>query len=126
MSSPLLGVHALVKKDTAEIGYAQGVRLAINADLIKEYKIGSQTPEVLDYGNRSFPFTIDRMYIDNEYANLVLNGTTFDLIVYPSGSGAYYTADDCVITSWEMTISQDGVILESVSGEAKNVTYTSS
>ena len=119
---PLIGANAVIKKDTVAIGYAQGCRIGISADLIKEYKIGDQKPAVLEFGNRSFPVSLDMMYIDKTYANLILNGTTFDLVVLPAGSGDTYTVDDVVLTSWEMTITQDGVILESCRGEGKSIT----
>ena len=123
---PLLGKDAEIEVAGSAVGYAQGIRVGASADLIKEYKIGSQTPEVLEYGNRSFPITIDAMYIDNTYANDVLNGTKVNIVVYPEGNSSgkpKVTLGDCVITGWEQTVSQDGVILESVAAEGKTMTW---
>ncbi|MCD6528768.1 hypothetical protein J7L06_00550 [Candidatus Bathyarchaeota archaeon] len=126
MSTPLLGKDAVIMIDTTEIGYAQGVRVGISADLIKEYKIGSDKPEVLKSGNKAFSVSFDAMYIDKSYAEQVLNGAEVSVVVRPAGTGSgleEITISDVVLTSWELTISQDGVILESVEGEGKDITF---
>jgi len=126
MSSPLLGRSAVLKIDSTEVGYAQGIRVGVSADLIKEYKIGSDKPEVLESGNKTFSVSFDAMYIDKTYAEKVLNGTAVDVVIQPAGTGSgneEITISDVVLTSWEMTVSQDGVILESVEGEGKDITF---
>lgn len=107
------------------IGYAQGLTLGVDVDLVKEYKIGSDKPEVLSAGNKSFTVSIDMMYIDESYASKVKAGTEVYLVVRPAGTGAgkeEFIINNVVFNSWEETISQDGVIMESVSGEGKSVT----
>ena len=126
MSSPLLGKDAVVMIDTTEIGYAQGIRVGISADLIKEYRIGSDKPEVLSDGNKTFTVSIDMMYIDKSYAEQVLNGTAITVVIRPAGTGTgleEITINNVVLTSWELTISQDRVILETVEGEGKDITF---
>lgn len=126
MSAPLLGKDAVIMIDTTEIGYAQGVRIGISADLIKEYRIGSDTPEVLSSGNKTFTVSFDAMYVDKTYADKVLNGTEITVAVRPAGTGTgleEITINNVVLTSWELSISQDGVILESVEGEGKTITF---
>ena len=128
MSSPLLGRDAVIQIDSTDVGYAQGVRVGISVDLIKEYKIGSDKPEVLEDGNKSFTVSFDAMYIDKTYAEDVLNGTAVNVVIRPAGTGSgleEITISDVVLTSWEMTITQDGVILESVAGEGKNIAFSS-
>jgi len=126
MSTPLLGKDAVVMIDTTEIGYAQGIRVGISADLIKEYRIGSDKPEVLSDGNKTFTVSIDMMYIDKSYAEQVLNGTAITVVIRPAGTGTgleEITINNVVLTSWELTISQDRVILETVEGEGKDITF---
>ncbi|MEM1558183.1 MAG: hypothetical protein QXG12_06285 [Thermoproteota archaeon] len=120
MSTPVIGRNAVVKKGTTEIGYATGVRCSIDVDLIKEFKIGSDKPAVLESGNKSFRVTVDKMYIDNTYATDVLNGTKVSIEIQPAGAGTgkpKITISNVVFTSWELTIDQDGVVMESVEGE---------
>jgi len=115
-----------LKIDSTEVGYAQGIRVGVSADLIKEYKIGSDKPEVLESGNKTFSVSFDAMYIDKTYAENLLNGTAVDVVIQPAGTGSgneEITISDVVLTSWEMTVSQDGVILESVEGEGKDITF---
>ena len=125
MSTPVIGRNAVVLKGTTEIGYATGVRSSIDVDLIKEYKIGSDKPAILESGNKSFKITIDKMYIDNAYAQDVLNGAKVNIEVRPRGSGTglpKIVYNNVVFTSWDLTIDQDGVVMESVEGEGDGVT----
>jgi len=126
MSTPLLGRNAVVLKGATEIGYATGIRASIDVDLIKAFKLGSDKPAVLESGNKSFTVRIDKMYIDSTYATDVLNGTKVAIDVLPAGSGAgkpKITLTNVVLTGWDLTIDQDGVIMESVEGEADGITF---
>jgi len=123
---PFLGRNAVVLKDATEIGYCEGVTVGIDADLIKEYALGDDKPQVLESGNKSFTVDIDHMYIDNAFANDVLNGTAVAIEVRPEGTGTgkpKITVNDVILNSWELSIEQDGVEMESVSGEGKSLTF---
>ena len=126
MSEPLIGRSAVVQIDSEDVGYAQGVTLSIDADLIKEYKIGDDKPAVLEAGNKTITVRIDKMYIDKTYAEKVYNGTSVSIVIRPAGSEAgneEITVSNVVLTSFEMTVTQDGVIMERVEGEGKSVTF---
>jgi hypothetical protein len=126
MSVPLIGREAVVKKDNVEIGYLTGLTLGIDIDLIKAYKIGSDKPIVLSAGNKTFTLRIDKMYIDNAYASDVLGGTPVSIEVQPAGTGVgkpKITLSNVVFTSWELSVEQDGVIMERVEGEAGDITF---
>ena len=88
MSSPIVGKDAVIQIDGEDVGYAKGVRVSIGVDLIKDYAIGSDTPVVLEAGNKSFSVSIDKMYIDSTYAQDVLNGTKVSIVVRPAGTGS--------------------------------------
>jgi hypothetical protein len=112
--------------DTA-VGYGTGCTVGISSEIIKAYFIGTDgdMPAILEDGNKSFPFTIDFLYIDNTYATLVEAGTATDIEVHPAGSGGgggFYKINDAIFTSWEMTVTQDGIVLENVAGEGKSLT----
>jgi len=127
MSSPIVGYNAVVQKDGSDIGYATGVTVGIDVDLIKEYALGSTTPQVLEAGNRSFTVSIDMMFIDDTYATDVLNGTAVSLVIRPAGTGSglpEITLENVIFNSWELSIDQDGVIMESISGEAKSISFS--
>lgn len=126
MSTPLIGRNAVIKKGTADIGYCTGVRVALDVDLIKAYRIGSDTPAVLTAGNKTFRVSIEKMYIDNAYAADVLNGTAVTIEIQPAGTGTgkpKITLSNVVFNSWELTIDQDGVIMESVEGEGTSIAF---
>jgi hypothetical protein len=126
MSTPLIGRNAVVMKGTQEIGYCTGVRVDINVDLIKEYKLGSDKPAILKDGNKSFRVRVEKMFIDSTYATDVLNGTAVSIEVRPEGSGtgkSKITLSNVVFTRWEMTANQDGVIMESIEGEGSDLAF---
>ena len=127
MSSPIVGKDAVIQIDGEDVGYAKGVRVSIDVDLIKDYAIGSDTPVVLEAGNKSFSVSIDKMYIDNTYAQDVLNGTKVNIVVRPAGTGSglpEITISNIVLNSWGLSIEQDGVVMESVEGEGDSITFS--
>jgi hypothetical protein len=124
--SGIIGRNADIYVDGTLAGAAKGVTIGISVDLIKDYVIGSQDPNVLVAGNRSYPVSIDTLYVDKTYAALVLAGTAITILVYPSGSPSppseEYTLNNVVLNNWEQVTPQDGSILEGVSGEGKTIT----
>ena len=126
---PLLGRGAVILKGATEIGYCESVTVSIDVDLLKEYYIGGTSPDkpaFLASGNKSFKVSIDRAYVDSTYANDVLNGTAVTIEVRPEGTGAgkpKITISNVVFNSWEMSIAQDGVIMESIEGEGTNIAW---
>jgi len=127
MSSPIVGKNAVIQIDGEDVGYAKGVRVSIDVDLIKDYVIGSDTPSVLEAGNKSFSVSIEKMYIDNTYAQDVLNGTKVNIAVRPAGTGSglpEITISNVVLNSWELSIEQDGIVMESVEGEGDSITFS--
>jgi len=126
MSTPIVGRSAVVLKGATEIGFCTGVRVGIDVDLVKAYKMGSDKPAVLESGNKSFTVRVDKMFIDSANATDVLNGTKVTIEVRPAGSGAgkpKITLSNVVLTGWDLTVDQDGVIMESVEGEGDGITF---
>ena len=126
MSSPGLGRNAVIQVDGSEVGYAQGVTYREEADIVREYKIGDDKPAVLESGNKRFVVSIDKMYIDNTYADDILNGSKVSVVIRPLGTGTgkpEITISNVVFNSWELTITQDGVVMERVEGEGDSVTH---
>jgi len=128
MSSPVLGRNAVIQIDSADVGYCTGVTVSISADTIKEYFISDTNPDrpaVLESGNKTFEVSIERAWIDKTYAEKVLGGTTVDIVIRPEGTGSgktEITLSDVVLTADEISIEQDGIVMESISGEAKDIT----
>lgn len=127
MSMPIIGRRAVIKRDTATIGYATGVTVSIDAELIKVYAIGDDKPVILESGNKSFKVSIEKMYIDNTYAQDIVNGSKITIEILPDGVGIgkpRITLSNVILSSWELTIEQDGVIMESIEGEASAITLS--
>jgi hypothetical protein len=130
MSTPIIGTTAVIKMGTTAIGFCKSVSVSIDVDLIKEYFIGGTNPDkpaVITSGNKSFKVNIKKAYVDSSYANNVLNGTAVTISVLPQGTGTGKPQIDItnvVFTSWELTVEQQGVIMESVKGEGSGITFT--
>jgi len=126
---PLLGRNAVILKGATEIGYCNSVTVSIDVDLVKEYAIGGTNPDkpaFLASGNKSFKVSIDKMYVDGAHANDVLNGTALTIEVRPEGTGTgkpKITVSNVILNSWELSIEQDGVIMESVEGEGTGIAW---
>jgi hypothetical protein len=108
-------------------GLAKTCTVSVDVDLVKEYVIGSDTPNFLASGNKGFKVSFDMLYMDDKYAQKVLGGDKFDVIVAPDGWAAgkpLVTLRNVVLNSWEQAITQDGVIAESVEGEGENIEVT--
>jgi len=123
---PLLGRDAVILKDGTEIGDAQNVTITIDAELLKQYAFGSADPSFLASGNKTYGITIEKAYIDNTYANDVLQGNAVTIKVRPEGTGTgkpEWTLSGVIFNSWELGIAQEGIELESLSGEGKDLSY---
>jgi len=127
--TPLLGRSAVVKIGTTAVGYCRNVTVSIDADLIKEYALGGDKPVFISSGNKSFKVNIGKMYVDSTHASNVLSGTAITIDVFPQGEGTgkpKITISNVILNSWEMSIDQKGVILESVKGEGTDITFGTS
>ncbi|MEM2567881.1 MAG: hypothetical protein QXH20_05335 [Candidatus Bathyarchaeia archaeon] len=121
-----LGRNAVILKGTTEIGACTNVSVSIDVDVIKEYFLGSDKPQVVEPGNKTFTVSIEKAYIDDEYVNDVLSGAKVTIEVRPEGTGTgkpKITLSNVVFTSWEMSIAQDGIIMESIDGEGTDIAF---
>lgn len=123
-TAPTYAKEATVYIGGSSHGYAKGVKIGVQVGLVKDYSIDDQDPAILKPGNRSYPISIDSLFIDSTKANLVLAGAPVDLAVTPEG-GLKYTIDDVVLSDWELTVTDPGALLQKVSGEGVSLTIAS-
>jgi hypothetical protein len=104
----------------------KGMTFDIDAAIIKDYKFTSDTPAVLESGNKSYKFTFDKMYIDATYANDVINGTKVTIILGPANSTPTgqpkYTLSNALIFKSSFKADQGGIVMEHGEGEALTLT----
>jgi len=125
MSTPVLGRNARLLKSGVAIGYGKNISVKASAEIIKAYSMDALTPAVTGAGKQSFTWSMERLFTDSTYIDLLLAGTSFDMIFAPEGSplgSVYETWTNCVILSCERTAGEDGGLLEKLSGEADGVT----
>ncbi len=121
-----LGREGVIKKGDTAIGSVKNVSLGASADLIKEYVWGDDEPDTLASGNKSYKISIEKLYVDKTYAEDVINGTALTIELHPEGTGAgkqKITLTGVVLNSWDYEQAQDGIIGESVGGEAKTLAF---
>jgi hypothetical protein len=123
-TNPIIGRLAVVTMGGVTIGYAQGVTTDINADLIKEYQLGSDKAAILASGNKSFKLSVDMMYIDNTYASQVLAGTAVDFVIYPGGTTntgyPKITIKNVILNAFSFKADQKGIMTGKVTGEGND------
>jgi hypothetical protein len=126
-ASPVLGRNARLLKSGAAIGYGKNITVGAAAEMIKVYSMDSLTPAVTGAGKQSFTWSMERLFTDETYISLLMAGTQFDLIFAPEGtpttSTAYETWKNCSILKCERSASEDGGLLEKISGEAEDVEF---
>jgi hypothetical protein len=121
-TTPVLGRNGSINIGAAEVGYVKGVTFDIDAAVIKDYKFTSDTPAVLESGNKSYKFTFDKMYIDAAFATNVINGTKVTILLGPAGTTPSgqpkYTLSNAIIFKHSWKADQGGIVLEHGEGEA--------
>ena len=124
MSTPVLGRNARLYKDGVAIGYGKNISLKASAELIKEYSMDSLEPCIVAPGKQTFSWSADKLYVDETFLYLLLEGTEFDMVFQPQGSyldEPYEEWSGCVVLNVERTAGETGGLLEKVSGEATSV-----
>ena len=127
MSTPIVGRSGKVLKDDVPIGYARGVTTNLSAEVVKDYSVDDVAPAVLESGNQTYTVSIEKLFVDSEFAQLLLDGTKFDIEVGPKGTtppgGVKITLNDVVMTSWKIeTPKMTGAVIENIEAEAASVT----
>jgi hypothetical protein len=125
-TTPVIGRNGSITINGAEAGYIKGVTFDIDADVIKDYKFGSDVPAVLESGNKSFKFSFEKMYIDTTHAAQVLAGTKMTIILGPANSTPVgqpkYTLTNAIILHHGWRDEQNGIVIENGSGEGASLT----
>ena len=120
---PGTGVTAKLFKSGTLYGYCQGLTSGAKADIIKEWALGDSSPKLLKRGPASYPFTIDNLFTDYSFVTHFLGNTTCTIVIAPGAGSktgeAKITMTNARITDWELTITEDGPVLERVAGEAE-------
>ena len=127
MSTPIVGRSGKILKDSVPIGYCRGVTTTFTAEAVKDYSLDDVAPAVLETGNQTYTVSIEKLFVDSEYANLLLNGTKFDIELGPKGTTPpgepKITLNDVVMTSWKIeTPKMTGAVIENIEAEAASVT----
>lgn len=124
-ATPLIGRNAYITMAGTVIGFAQGVTANISMDIIKEYAIGSNLPQILAGGLLTFKITCAKMLIDTSMATQVLGQTPVSFVIGPAGSTTgkpKITLSGVVLNGWNYKSDQKGVVLEDVAGEGTGIT----
>jgi hypothetical protein len=125
-TTPAVGRNGSININSVEVGYIKGVTFDLDADVIKDYKFGSDIPCVLESGNKTIKFSFQKMFIDTTYAALVLAGTKITILLGPANctptGQPKYTLSNAIIFHHGWRDEQAGIVIEDGSGEAASLT----
>jgi hypothetical protein len=119
-TQPQIGRIALVQVNGNTVGYAQGCDVKESGKTVMEYvcqNSGGDWPAVSFSGNKSVKISIDALYVDSTYVNLLEEGSPITVINGPVGSSAgnpkdtYSAIVDDVDVSWK----QDKIVTLKIS-----------
>ena len=126
VTSAYVGRDARLLKAGVEIGLGRNMSVSADADSIEIYSNDKLTPEITAGGKQTFKWSMERLFTDKTWMDLLIAGTAFDLIFAPAGSPLgstkWETWSDCKVLHVERKGGETDGILENVSGEATGVT----
>jgi hypothetical protein len=124
-ASPVLGRNARLLKDGVAIGYGRNITTDADAEEIKVYSNDSLKPALTAAGKQNFKWSMERLFTDATYLQLLLDGTEFDLIFAPENSPLdgtkYETWKNCKILHRGTKSGEDDGIVENLSGSAEDI-----
>lgn len=127
-TTPVIGRNGWLKIGSTIVGYFKGFTVGIKRGSIKEYQYQSADPCLLEAGNASYPFTCDLIWISSTYAAMVLAGTKITIEIAPENSTptgqSKITLTNAILNDWTLTSTQNGSVLEKVSGEGLTLAFT--
>ena len=124
-TSPAIGRNGSISIAGVEIDYMKGVTFDLDADVIKDYKFGSDIPAVLESGNKTCKFSFQKMFIDTTHTAQVLAGTKVTVILGPANctpaGQPKYTLTNAIVFHHGFRDEQAGIVVEDGSGEAASL-----
>jgi hypothetical protein len=119
MSSPFKPLPASIKigESTIGAGLTTSSKISFSLDVDEHYGLGDQGKPTLVKGNKHVKGSLDKVYIDKTYGELVLGGTPADIIFYPEGTGTgkqTITVKNAILTTWEFKMDEDKIVAEGI------------
>lgn len=124
----LIGRNGVITIGTTPVGSCKNISMDISAEKLKEYVMGSADPDSLDGGNRSYTFSMEKLFVDSTHINQILAGTVVAVIVAPEGSTAgkwKYTINSAVLDKVSVKQAQGGYVMHNVTGEGMSISIAS-
>jgi len=124
----LIGRHGVVTIGETVVGSVKNMNLDISAEKLKEYVMGSDKPDSLDSGNKSYNFSFEKLFVDSTHINQVNAGTVVTIIFSPEGSAAgkwKYTLNSCILDKASIKQAQGGYVMHNGTGEGMSLTINS-
>lgn len=124
----LIGRNGVVTIGGTVVGSVKNISLDLSAEKLKEYVFGSDKPDSLDSGNKSYAFSIEKLFVDSTHINQVALGSVLAIIISPEGSAAgkwKYTINSAILDKVSVKAAQNGYVMHNVTGEGMSLTISS-
>jgi len=124
----LIGRNGVVTIGGVVVGSLKNMNLDISAEKMKEYVLGNDKPDSLDAGNKSYTFSVEKLFVDSTHITQVSLGSVVALIFSPEGSAVgkwKYTVNSCILDKASIKQSQGGYVMHNVTGEGMSLTISS-
>lgn len=124
----LIGRNGVITIATIAVGSCKNISMDISAEKLKEYVMGNANPDSLDYGNRSYNFSLEKLFVDSTHIDQILAGTVVAVKFSPEGITAgkrKYTINSAVLDKVSVKQAQNGYIMHNVTGEGMSISIDS-
>jgi hypothetical protein len=122
----LLGRNGVVLIATVAVGSVKNISVGVSVDKLKEYVMGSDKPDTLLSGNKTFTVSIEKLYVNSTHAAQVIAGTPVVVEVRPEGTGGgkpKITLTDVILDKCDFKAANNGIIGENITGEGKDIAW---
>jgi len=121
--SVFVGRDARLFTDGTEIAYAKNISFKATASSIEEHTMDSNEPALSKPGNLTYEWSCERLYVNEDYTTLILDGTHVTIIFDHTGAGtAGKQLADAFVTSFDNSAGMDGGVIQRVTGKGKTLT----
>ena len=122
-----VGRNARLYIDEVVVALTKNIKVQATAEALEERSMDEADPLFLDYGNKTYTFSMSKVIGDHSTLVLLTAGTKFNVRFCGTGSTGVspeIVLTDCIVTNYSASAGETGGILSDVTGRAKTCSVT--